>query len=277
MEYSVVIPVYNRTSQLHRAVQSVFSQTEIPSQVIVVDDGSDCELPAELNSYRPSLEIVTKDHQGVSSARNVGIKESRFEWIAFLDSDDEWLPNKVQHQARWLKENPNVHIIHCDELWFRNGIRVNPRLKHRKSGGWIFSRCLELCLISPSAVIIHKKVFDDVGVFNEQLPVCEDYDLWLRISQKYPVGFVDQPLVVKHGGHADQLSQAYPAMDRFRIASLVQLLETETLTPAYRQCAIEELNRKIEIYLKGAAKRNRFDEISRYRSIAARFERETQG
>ncbi len=270
MEFSVVIPAHNRKSQLERAIQSVLAQTWAPAQIIVVDDGSAEDLAA-LEGIHPTLEVISIEHAGVSAARNAGIAASRCEWIAFLDSDDEWLPLKLQQQAEWLQTHPDCSIVHCDEIWLRNAVRVNARQRHKKSGGWIFDRCLSLCVISPSSVVLHQNVFRDVGVFDERLLVCEDYDLWLRITHRYEVGYVDQPLVVKYGGHSDQLSRKYAAMDRFRIEALVKLLKTQNLSGLYRRLTIAELNRKIRIYVKGAVKRDRFDEAARYQALAAKF------
>ncbi len=273
MEFSVVIPAYDRKSQLQRAIRSVLAQIWAPAQIIVVDDGS-TEGLAALEALHPTVEVISIKHAGVSAARNVGIAASRCEWIAFLDSDDEWLPLKLQAQAEWLRAHPDCLIVHCDEIWVRNAVRVNARQRHKKSGGWIFDRCLPLCVVSPSAAVVHQDVFRDVGVFDERLPACEDYDLWLRISYRYEFGYVDQPLVVKYGGHPDQLSRKYVAMDRFRIAVLVKLLETQNLSAQYRRLAIAELNRKIQIYANGAAKRARFDEAAQYHALASKFRHE---
>ncbi len=271
IEFSVVIPVYNRKSLIRRALESVLNQSYLASQVVVVDDGSTDGTSDMLQSEYPQVTVIRQEHQGVSAARNKGIVNCRSDWVAFLDSDDEWQPEKLEKQALWLNENSGYQICHCDEIWIHNGVRVNQKVKHAKSGGWIFLHCLPLCVVSPSAVVINRIVFHKVGVFDESLPVCEDYDLWLRITSQFPVGFVNEQLVVKYGGHIDQLSKAYPAMDRYRISSLIKLLESNQLGFEYQDKVIEVLVEKIQIYLNGARKRGKTTEVSIYESILSRF------
>ncbi len=271
IEFSVVIPVYNRKSLIRRALESVLNQSYLASQVVVVDDGSTDGTGDMLQSEYPQVTVIRQEHQGVSAARNKGIVNCRSDWVAFLDSDDEWHPEKLEKQALWLSENSEFQICHCDEIWIRNGVRVNPKVKHAKSEGWIFLHCLPLCVVSPSAVVINRKIFHEVGNFDENLPVCEDYDLWLRITLKFPVGFVSEQLVVKYGGHIDQLSKAYPAMDRYRISSLIKLLESNQFGLANQNKVIELLVEKIQIYLNGARKRGNSAEVLIYESILSRF------
>ena len=191
---------------------------------------------------------------GVSHARNLGIREARGEWIALLDSDDMWLPHKLQLQVTHLQKKPQLQIVHGEEIWLRNGVRVNPRKIHRKSGGKIFFSCLPRCVLSPSAVLIKKSLFAQVGLFAEDLPVCEDYDLWLRITARYEVGFVEQAIVVKYGGHRDQLSRQYAAIDCYRALALSRLLP-QLACPQQRAAVLAELQRKVAIVLRGCAKR----------------------
>lgn len=278
LEISVVVPVFNRSELLKRALDSVFSQSLAPSQVIVVDDGSTDDTAEVLRSdYSADVRVISQQKSGVSRARNVGISASSHEWIAFLDSDDEWHPRKLEKQANFLSQNPEYQVCHSDEIWIRRGVRVNPKKYHAKSGGWIFPKCLPLCAISPSAAIINQAVFSDVGVFDEGLPVCEDYDMWLRVTSKYPVGFVNEQLVIKYGGHEDQLSKMYPAMDRFRIIAMLKLLESDTLSKNYRKLTIEVLIEKLLIYSNGARKRGRKSEASEFDDLKQRYQYELIG
>ena len=274
LDFSVVIPVYDRKTIVRRAIQSVLKQTYSAREIFVVDDGSTDGTAEEVESEFSEITVLRQSHSGVSTARNRGIAASGADWVAFLDSDDEWLPEKLEQQAKWIENHPDYLLCHCDEIWIRNGVRVNPRFRHAKSGGWIFSNCLPLCVISPSAVVIHRKLFSDIGVFDEQLPVCEDYDLWLRITQKYPVGYLDKKLLIKYGGHEDQLSRSVPAIDQFRIAALVKLLEQGSLSVDQRLKTIKTLVEKLRIYMNGASKRGKVSEVSKCQAILTRYQHE---
>ncbi len=262
--FSVIIPTYNRKPLVIRALISVFNQTLLPDEVIVVDDGSTDGTQQEVSRHFPQVIYLYQTNKGVSAARNRGIVAARGEWIAFLDSDDEWLPQKLEKQMAALHQKPEFRICHTEEIWIRRGKRVNPRKKHRKYGGYIFPHCLPLCIISPSSVIIHRSIFETYGLFDETLPAVEDYDLWLRICAQEPVLFLDEPLIVKYGGHADQLSQKHWGMDRFRIYAMEKLLHSGILTPEQQRQTIEELLRKLAIFIQGAQKRGKVETVTRY-------------
>jgi glycosyltransferase involved in cell wall biosynthesis len=269
---SAVLPAFNRAATLGRALESVLAQTRAADEVVVVDDGS-TDGTDRLVAGFPSVVYIAQENRGVSAARNRGVSAAAGEWVAFLDSDDEWRPEKLQRQLEALERNPGHDVCHTDEIWIRNGRRVNPGRRHAKAGGRIFRRCLPLCAISPSAAMIRRSLLDAVGGFDEALPVCEDYDLWLRICAHHPVLFVDQPLVVKHGGHADQLSRAHWGMDRFRIRALVKILEEGGLDPADRTAAVDTLLAKVDVYLQGVRRRGRAAEEREYAALRERFQR----
>jgi glycosyltransferase involved in cell wall biosynthesis len=261
---SVIIPTYNRSSQVIEAVHSVFEQTFEDFELIVVDDGS-CDGTAEsFNPYKGRIAYRFQENRGVSAARNQGIRMSRGQWIAFLDSDDLWLPKKLETQFQFFSQNPEALICQTEEVWIRNGRQVNPLKKHQKFSGDIFAPSLLLCLVSPSAVMIKRDLFEQVGCFDEALPACEDYDLWLRISAQFPIYLIDQPLVVKRGGHPDQLSRTTPALDRFRIQALVKILTSGRLTVTQHDLAYKELETKCRIYGQGCLKRGRIEEGNSY-------------
>ena len=256
--FSVVIPVYNRRALVGRAIRSVLAQQGADFEVIVVDDASDDGTPERVREeFGDAVKIVSlAANSGVSAARNRGIAAAEREWIALLDSDDEWLPNKLAQQAAALRES-GLSICHTDEIWIRNGVRVNPHKHHQKYGGDIFFQALPLCVMSPSSIAIHREVFADVGMFDECLPACEDYELWLRITCRYEVVYLAEKLIRKYGGHADQLSQAHYAMDRFRVYALDKLLREEPrLAPDRAAAARAMLLRKARIVERGAAKRD---------------------
>ena len=260
---SVILPVFNRAWSLKRAIDSVLSQDNVNLETIVVDDGSTDETPALLSSYGDRIRVIRQPNQGVSAARNTGIRAASGDLIALLDSDDAWLPGKVKAQVDFFVAHPESIICQTEEIWIRNGRRVNPKRRHKKHRGMIFERSLALCLISPSAVMMRRKLFDLVGLFDERLPACEDYDLWLRTTWKHPVELIDEPLIVKHGGHADQLS-AMPQLDRYRIQAIVNILRQGVLSRDQRAATLTVLAQKCAIYATGCRKRDRIDEAAYY-------------
>ena len=269
---SVIIPTYNRRWILKEAIDSVLSQNFSDFEVIVVDDGSLDETDELLSAYGDQITTIYQKNKGVSAARNVGISNARGDYIALLDSDDFWLAEKLSCQYDFFQTHPEALICQTDEIWIRNGTRVNPKKRHKKPSGMIFESSLRLCLVSPSAVTIKKSLFNAVGLFNESYPACEDYDLWLRIGLQYPIYLIDRQLVVKRGGHDDQLSRN-PGLDRYRILSIVNILENHALTIPYYQAAVDVLIEKCRIYADGCARRDKMDEAGFYQAIARRYSR----
>jgi glycosyltransferase involved in cell wall biosynthesis len=254
-EIAVVIPTQNRRGLIARAIDSVQRQSRPANEILVVDDGSTDDTADFVARAYPDVRLLRQENRGVSAARNAGVRAAKGELIAFLDSDDEWLPRKLERQLQAMEECPGVLLCHTNEIWIRNGRRVNPMKKHQKFGGRIFEKALPLCVISPSSVLLDRRLFDEVGLFDESLPACEDYDLWLRVCARFPVLFVDEPLIVKHGGHEDQLSRRHWGMDRFRIQALKKILAEPDLPDDYRSAAEAMLARKVEIFTRGARKR----------------------
>ncbi len=263
---SVIIPTYNRAETVKRAVESVLSQTYRNFELIVVDDGSTDNTGKTLNSYAPHLRYLHQPNRGVSAARNAGAREAAGEYVAFLDSDDEWKPEKLEKHIKYMLAN-NFSVSQADEIWIRNGKRLNKGKRHQKFEGDIFLPSLSLCLVTPSAVMMKKELFRDYGGFDENLPACEDYDLWLRMALNEKFGYLKEDLVVKYGGHEDQLS-AMPVLDKFRIISLYNLLESGSLPEGEKKDAVKDkLLEKAEIFLIGARKRDKTKEIAWMESI----------
>lgn len=258
---TAVIPTHNRLASVCRAIDSVLAQNYPALELIVVDDGSDDGTSNWISTHYPDVTLITQTNQGVSYARNRAIERASGEWIALLDSDDRWYPDKLRLQMEAIRTFPGFRLCHCDEHWLRNGRRVNPKQKHRKHGGDVFQYCLPLCAISPSASLIHVSLLADVGLFDETLPACEDYDLWLRISCREEVLYVDQPLLEKTGGHDDQLSRRYPAMDQYRLQALAKLIRSGKLCNEQEQLALTTFRQKLVIYRQGALKRSNTDVI----------------
>lgn len=252
---SVIVPTYNRAYCLKECLDAILQQKFSDLELIVVDDGSEDETPLLLESYKKKAIIIRQENQGVSCARNTGISHAKGMYLAFCDSDDLWLPQKLQKQMALFKEEPSAVVCHTDEIWIRNGVRVNPCKHHEKASGWIFEKSLELCLVSPSSVMMHRQFFEVVGNFDVSLPACEDYDLWLRSSQIFPFYFIHEPLIVKRGGHEDQLSHKYWGMDRFRVASIIRCLNSPNISQENREKALVVLKKKCTILANGAEKR----------------------
>ncbi len=272
---SVIIPTYNRADIVRRAILSVLNQQGAEFELIVVDDGStDNTEEKVLKLYQPNghnhhwsfgdnpttpktlpIKFISQMNRGVSAARNTGIAHAKGEWIAFLDSDDEWMPGILEAQMDFFKKNPEYKICQTDEIWIRKGVRVNKMKKHEKKGGWIFEHCLPLCAISPSSVMMHRSLFEAVGYFNENYPACEDYEMWLRIASRYPVGLIEEAYLKKYGGHDDQLSHKYEAMDRFRVKALSETIAAGILNSDQIKAAQAMLDEKQRILELGAKKR----------------------
>lgn len=276
-EISVVIPVHNRAERIGACLQSVLDQTLPAREAIVVDDGSVDGTRTELEAFGDRIRTVhLESNRGVSAARNAGIAVARSPWIALLDSDDHWAPDKLARQWEYRRQNPHYEALQCEEIWMRNGVRVNPHNHHTKPAGWIWSPSLQLCLVSPSAILLRRSLFDDLGDFDESLPACEDYDFWIRLARRRVVGLVPHAGVIKHGGHDDQLSRRYPAMDRFRVTALLKALREER-EPDYRRQLVDVLNTKLDILLQGARKRGLVEEAQRYESLTAEVGRLADG
>jgi glycosyltransferase involved in cell wall biosynthesis len=268
---SVVIPTYNRGDVIRRAIDSVLQQDFKDFELIVVDDGSADNTCDVLEAYHKRIRVVSQEHCGVSAARNRGIRSASGELIAFLDSDDEWLPAKLTRQIERRSRNKTYFICHTDEIWMRGGRPVPQKAIHRKQGGHFFERALERCLISPSSAMISAPLLEKVGLFDENLPAAEDYDLWLRVTAFYEVDFVPEVLVIKHGGRRDQLSATTVAIDQYRIRAILKILANPDLPLRSREHAINELRRKCVIVAQGCRKRGKEEEAKAYEQLAESY------
>ncbi len=267
---SVILPTYNRAWTLKDAVDSVLSQDYPNIEFIIIDDGSEDNTQKLLAPYKNEITILYQSNKGVSAARNKGIKESHGEFIALLDSDDAWDKRKISCQIDFFRNHPQALICQTEEVWIRNGKKVNPKVKHQKPSGMIFEQSLHLCLVSPSAVMMKRQLFDLKGYFNEAFIVCEDYDLWLRVSSSLPVFLIDKPYTIKRGGHKDQLSKSH-SQDKFRILSLSRLIKSGSLTQEQAQKAKQVLKKKCLIYGNGCIKRGRKQEGHFYLELGDSF------
>jgi glycosyltransferase involved in cell wall biosynthesis len=267
-EVSVIIPTYNRRAMLLEAIDSVLSQSIREFELIVIDDGSTDGSAEHLKGLAKTVRIERIEHRGPAAARNRGVELAHAPLIALLDSDDLWAPAKLERQLAFMHANPGCAISQTNEIWIRNGRRVNPGVRHRKRGGDIFIDSLRTCLISMSATMMRADLFRSLAGFDELMDAAEDYDLWLRILIDHEAGLLDEPLVTRRGGHPDQTSATTPALDRFRILALTKLLAEDRLSQARRTAVVEVLAEKCRIYAGGLARRGRVDQARFYERIA---------
>ncbi|MBI2608792.1 MAG: glycosyltransferase [Deltaproteobacteria bacterium] len=269
---SIIIPTHNRALFVKEAIQSILCQTFQDFELIVVDDGSHDHTFETLHTFKDKMIYHYQKNKGVSAARNKGISLAKGDWVCFLDSDDLWTKEKLQIQLKET-ENSGFLVSYTEEIWHRKGKRVNPKDKHQKFSGYIYEKCLPLCIISSSSVMIHKSVFGKAGFFDESLPACEDYDLWLRISAHFPIHLIRKPLIIKRNGHEEQLSQKYWGLDRFRILALEKMLLSHKISSYEKKKTLEELYCKSRIFAQGALKRKKILEGAHYyqKTLKAQF------
>ena len=263
---SVIIPTFNRSWTIIEALQSVLAQNYKPLELIIVDDGSSDDTMEKLKPFMEQIIYLKQENKGVSAARNIGIKKSKGEFIAFLDSDDLWLPSKISCQINFFNSNPSAIICQTEEIWIRNGKKVNPMKKHKKKSGMIFEESLELCLVSPSSVMMKKTFFDVIGYFDEDFFACEDYDLWLRTAITHPIFLINKSYTIKKGGHKDQLSKKH-SLDKYRIKSIQKLLKNHKLTNKQIKASKKVLKKKCQIYSQGCIKRGKIKQGEYYKNI----------
>jgi glycosyltransferase involved in cell wall biosynthesis len=274
---SVIIPVFNRYFFLERAVLSVLYQEEFRGEIIIVDDGSTDKTPAlieQLQKCNPEkIRTFRQKQAGPAAARNHGIHMAKFPLIAFLDSDDHWHKKKLRLQVALLKSNPKYLISHTQEKWLRNGEHLNKKKKHHPRHGNIFDHCLQLCAVGMSTVLVRKELFDIVGMFDETLPCCEDYDFWLRVSCRFPFLLLEEQMTIKEGGRDDQVSYLYRVgMDRFRIDAMVNLLDSNVLTFEQREITLKELRKKCTVFGNGCIKHGKQELGKSYLSIIDQYD-----
>lgn len=262
-EISVIIPTHDRAAVLPRAIDSALAQQGPSLEIIVADDGSTDGTKETLARYAsdPRVRVLDLAHGGVCRARNSAVAASRGPWLAFLDSDDEWLPGKLAAQLELARER-NLAICQTEEIWIRNGVKVNKPAHYVKREGDLFALSLRHCMITPSSVLMTRDLYLRAGGFDPDFPACEDFEFWLRIVPDHQVGLIPRPMMVRYGGHADQLSTRYPAQDRFRIRALALLLAANRLDPARRALAEAALSEKLGIFEAGCRKRGKPDDLA---------------
>jgi len=263
---TVIIPTYNRYDMLVEAVESVLAQTYSHFEIIVVDDGSTDQTPDLFHSAYPRITYIYQVNQGPASARNRGVRSALGDWVAFLDSDDLWKPDKLEHQVNALEHHPHYAIAYTGEEWIRNGKPVVQRNYQAKYSGWIYPHCLERCIVGLSTVMMHRSIWESVGGMDESLPAAEDYDLWLRLAWLHPFLLIDMPLVIKRDGHPGQLSHQW-GLDCYRVKSLEKMMSEPLLISPLKNITRYELCRKCEVLIKGFQKHYKNEEAEYYKQL----------
>ncbi|MFH1395095.1 MAG: glycosyltransferase [Candidatus Omnitrophota bacterium] len=270
--FSVIIPAFNRKNFLKKAVTSVLNQSYVNLELIVVDDGSSDGTDLFINSIKDNrLLFLKQSNHGVSHARNTAIRMAKGDFFAFLDSDDYWIEKKLEETVKYIENFPEISIFHTEEVWYRNGKLLNQKKKHKKPTGFVYNNSLPLCCISISTAVVKKQVFENVGIFDEQLQACEDYDFWLRATNKYEVKLIPEYCTIKDGGRPDQLSSSIWGLDRFRIQSLEKMLLSGNLNSENYNATLKEFQKKCRIFALGAKKRGKAAESDSYNKLASKY------
>ncbi len=270
LKISVILTTYNRADMVIEALESVLSQQELPDEILLVDDGSTDDTMEKIRPYQERIKLLAQENTGISAARNTGIKTAKHDWLTFLDSDDLWKPQKLRRQKEALGQNPEYKICYTNEEWRKNGKWMNQKKAHQKYSGWIYEKCLPLCIISPSSVLIHRSVFERTGIFDEDLPACEDYDLWLRMTAIFPVLYIPEKIIIKRAGNWPQLSKQH-SLDKYRIAALEKIIKSDKLDPEQLKQTFHMLKNKCNIYKLGCEKHNRADETEWINNILRQY------
>lgn len=250
MKISVIIPTYNREKLLVKSLESVLNQTVKAEEIIIIDDGSTDNTKEIVNNYNNhTIKYIFQENKGVSNARNHGIRIATNEWLCFLDSDDIWEENKLEKQIEFHTRNSHIFFSHTDELWLFNNKIIKQKKHQLKPSGFCFKQNIPNTLIGASTMMVHKKILNEVGYFDEELIACEDYDLWLRILAKYELGLINEKLITKIAGHENQLSFCTKLMDKYRILALLKHKDSQ-----YKDQISSEIIKKCNILIKGAIK-----------------------
>ncbi len=262
---TVIITTHNRPKLLKRAINSILSQSLLPREILIIDDGSD--LKPNLPEHK-LIRYIYKQNGGISSARNLGIEQAKYEWISFLDDDDEWEKDKLKTQKAFHEQNPYIKASFTDERWIREEKELKVPKKYQKNTKNLFEKALKHCFIAPSSAMIHKSVFEQIGLFDESLKVCEDYDMWLRLLNEYEFGFINQKLIKKHAHDAEQLGFSQN-LDQYRVNSLIKLLPS--LSENRQAQAKKVLEEKLAILIRIAKKHDDAKNVHRYEDLLCKI------
>ena len=271
--FSIIVPTYNREAFLDKAINSVLNQSYENFELIIADDGSSDKTKQLVSSFSDKrVHYIKNDlNKGVAYARNIGLEKATGNYIAFLDSDDWWLNNKLEKAVEYIKRYKDIHIFHTGEIWLRNGKLLKQKDKHKNPSGWAYINALPLCCISISTAVLSKKVFDETGIFDESFEACEDYDFWLRATNRFEIKLIPEYLTEKDGGRPDQLSSSVWGLDRFRIRALEKMLISGDLSEENYRFTFQELKKKCRVFEEGCKKRGKQKETIYYQNLPNKY------
>lgn len=222
---SAVVPAYNTAALLPRCIESILTQTVAVDEVIVVDDGSVDKTREVAESFGPRVRCISQANKGAAGARNCGIRSATGEWIALLDSDDDWVPNKIERQLEAVRQHPECDFIYSDATVILPDGSTAENFQADKEApcGWVFDHLLQSCFVNGSTVMARRSALMEAGLFNESLRCAEDYDLWLRVSRRHQFWFVPEPLAF-YERQAESLTRNDAVMAASQIAVLEPIL-----------------------------------------------------
>jgi glycosyltransferase involved in cell wall biosynthesis len=301
---SVVVPTCNKREQVAQALQSALAQTYRNFEIAIVDDGSTDGTPAHvfrtfgaepkaidivshLNpaALRPFFHHFVHDgvtfkyhyhtNRGLAAARNRGIRHARGSYVAFLEAEDRWDPTHLETQLAFLEANQGARISRVGEHPGRTCPRGRRPGRAERASGWLFASALENCPASISCAVIHRSCFTECGAFDENLPACEDYDLWLRLSARFPIYYVDGPEVVHRSPRAEISPHAW-TWDRFRVYALEKSFQSGHLDPEQRFLVSQEIVRRCERLVDGFRRQKSEERANFYERKRRRFAQEVR-
>ena len=208
---SVIIPTYNRAAMLRQALESVRLQEVEGVEIIVVDSESTDGTPQVVQEFQPGIVYLKQSRQGVAAARNLGIRNSKAPYIAFLDSDDLWLPGKLKKQIAFLQSRPGIGLLYA-RLWSYHVDSPDQRCLDPRVVARTFHELLNgPNTVTTSTVVVRRECFDTVGVFNPALRAAEDHELWLRIVRRFPIAFMDE-VMAEYRRHGNSINTDPPLL-----------------------------------------------------------------
>lgn len=203
---SVIMPSYQNAPFIAGAIESVLAQTYTDYELVVIDSSTD-ETPHILERFGARIRVIRAEPRGISAARNLGIRASQGHYVAFLDADDTWMPSKLEKQVALLERDDRVGLV-CADVLFRDDHGPRPGrafLDAAPAAGLVHARIFSQSFIGTLTVVVRRACLDDVGLFDESISACEDHDLWLRVSARWAIAYVDEPLAL-YRYSADQAS-----------------------------------------------------------------------